>query len=98
MIRPCTYCGRLTAEEKAICSHCHTRVKSPVAKVELIDIRSDLTYWKGTADRFFAKYQKPVKIVKNTRGEMGMFPESLPVLNGCEVVYEIGGAEIENCQ
>lgn len=96
MLNACKYCGRLTPEE--ICSHCQQRVRRQDGNLEPRDIKSDLAHWKKLADLYYDNYKKPVRVVKNSRGEMGMFPESLPVLNGCEVVYEIGGVNHANCQ
>ena len=96
MLNACKYCGRLTPEE--ICSHCQQRVSRQDENLEPRDIKSDLAHWKKLADLYYANYQKPVRVVKNSRDEMVLVTMLKQVPGGCEVVYEIGGAGIENSQ
>lgn len=96
MLNACKYCGRLTPEE--ICSHCQQRVRRQDENLEPRDIKSDLAHWKKLADLYYDNYKKPVRVVRNSRGEMVLGSAASQIPNGCEVVYQIGGAEIENCQ
>ncbi len=79
-MNPCVYCGRLTTHEKSICSYCQQRKKAAVSP----ELRSQ----KEKAISMAERYQKPFRVIKNLRGELLVFPATVPVQEGTEVLYE----------
>lgn len=76
---PCMHCGRLTSDLESVCSHCQRRK----AKVS-----SELRRQKDMADKMAEQYQKEFRVIKNLRGEMLVFPATVPVQEGTLVLYE----------
>jgi hypothetical protein len=83
-VSPCVYCGRLTTHEESICSYCQQRKIGP-------ELRSQ----KEKARKMAEQYQKPFRVVKNQRGELLVFPATVPVQEGTLVLYE---TEVCNCE
>ncbi|AIF51862.1 hypothetical protein [Pelosinus sp. UFO1] len=79
---PCVYCGRLTSDVENVCSHCQRRKEKNGA------VSPELRSQKEKAIKMALQYQKPFRVIKNQRGEMLVFPVSVPVQEGTLVLYE----------
>lgn len=79
---PCVHCGRLTSDLESVCSHCQQR------KERKATVSPELSRQREKANKMAEQYQKPFRVIKNQRGEMLVFPVSVPVQEGTLVLYE----------
>ena len=87
-MKPCIYCGRLTADAEGICSHCQQRKQEKKAAIS-----PELRRQIKKAEQMAEQYHKPFRVIKNQRGELAVFPVAVPVKDGTLVLYETGGAK-----
>jgi hypothetical protein len=65
-----------------VCSHCQRRKEKNAAA------SPELSNQKEKAIKMALQYQKPFRVIKNQRGEVLVFPASVPVQEGTLVLYE----------
>ena len=82
-MEPCAYCGRLTCDTDGICSHCQQRKQE-----KKVAINPELRSQAEKANKMADKYSVPYRVIKNQRGELLVFPVSVPVKDGTLVLYE----------